>query len=155
VPDIALDQVPKDAWSEWFEENLCRGDALLKWPRIGMVEWCALYRGDGGSWPFANKAELLAAVMPFRGSVTFKLSVRWNGGTSKTTKTADVSTGWAYAWDFHDDSINDEHDYEFSILNADGDGYHRAVVLTWNHCKRPNAECAPASIDQCVCGVRP
>jgi hypothetical protein len=152
--DSALTLVPKDAWSDWFEANVCQEDVLERWPHIGRIEFCALWRGGGGTWYFSDKMELLAAVMPFSGTVTFRLTVKWNGGPSTTVQSASVSAGWAYAWEFYGEGIT-EHDYKFDLLNAEGDAYHRAVVYAINSCKRPGQNCGPhqSSSDQCFCWI--
>jgi hypothetical protein len=147
--DTSLPLVAKDAWHEWFEDNLCRGDVLLKWPHIGMLNWCGLHKGGGGTWRFDDKAELFATVMSYEGRVGFKLTVWWDGGGANV-KLAWVTAGFYTSWDFHDDSLNDKHDYEFAITEAIGDSYHRAVVSTYNFCPRPET-CAPAGLDHCLC----
>jgi hypothetical protein len=152
ISDETEDVVPKDAFHTFWRDSVCNVTDVMLYDAFIDSNACPLHKTGNDSWLRGRRMEIRSGCFAFDGNISCKLRWKAVGSTSYTTLW-DVQVEQGFYILNHTTSTPSarDSDWEFSVYNASGNGYHAVVTTSKNTCA---AGCSPSqATGGCLCGV--
>ena len=153
-PGVSLDPsssqlIPKDPWHDWFSERACTIAVLTDRPGyVRRVRDCWIH--VTGTWDATYDRAIKAAVaaLSYQGTIHYRTRTRANTSQAwRVVTEVDIDAGFNVSEIIIPQPSPQEMIINVRVSNADGDGWHGAMVTQTNPCR---VGCTPRS-DTCAC----